>query len=76
MSSTFSERTVLVIGATGNHGRTGTAVVDQLIAHGRTVRVLTRSDDHRAAALRQRGASMVIGDLHDRKTLLAARVRR
>jgi uncharacterized protein YbjT (DUF2867 family) len=72
MSSTVSEPTVLVIGATGNHGRTGTAVVDQLIAHGRTVRVLTRTDDHRAAALRQRGASTVIGDLHDRKTLPAA----
>jgi uncharacterized protein YbjT (DUF2867 family) len=63
---------VLVIGATGTHGRTGSAVVDGLLAHGRSVRVLTRTDDDRAAALRERGASTVIGDLHDRKTLRPA----
>ena len=63
---------VLVIGATGAHGRTGSAVVGSLLAHGRNVRVLTRTDDDRAAALRERGASTVIGDLHDRNTLLPA----
>jgi uncharacterized protein YbjT (DUF2867 family) len=72
MSSISSQPRVLVIGSTGNHGRTGGTVVDQLIASGRDVRVLIRSDDQRAAALRERGASTVIGDLHDRSTLVAA----
>jgi uncharacterized protein YbjT (DUF2867 family) len=63
---------VLVIGATGRHGNTGATVVDRLIAHGRNVRVLTRTDDERADALRHKGASTVIGDLHDRNTLPAA----
>jgi uncharacterized protein YbjT (DUF2867 family) len=62
----------LVIGATGAHGRTGTTVVKQLVARGRHVRALVRTDDHRAAALRKHGASTVIGDLHDRSTLTAA----
>lgn len=63
---------VLVIGATGTHGRTGTTVVDQLIAQSRGVRVLAHSDDERAAALRTRGASTMIGDLHDRSTIVPA----
>jgi uncharacterized protein YbjT (DUF2867 family) len=64
--------TVLVIGATGRHGRTGTTVVDGLLAHNSPVRVLTRIDDDRAASLRSRGATTVVGDLHDRGSLLAA----
>ncbi len=66
-----SPKTVLVIGATGTHGRTGATVVDELLDRGRNVRVLTRTDDHRAAALRGRGVSTIVGDLHDRNTLIA-----
>jgi uncharacterized protein YbjT (DUF2867 family) len=46
---------ILVIGATGKHGNTGAIVVDRLISHGRDVRMLTRTDDRRVDALRQRG---------------------
>jgi len=44
-----------VIGATGKHGNTGAIVVDRLTSHGHDVRVLTRTDDRRVDALRQRG---------------------
>jgi uncharacterized protein YbjT (DUF2867 family) len=71
-SSTESQLTVLVIGATGRHGNTGATVVDRLIAQGRNVRVLTRTNNERVDALRHKGASVVIGDLHDRSTLPAA----
>jgi uncharacterized protein YbjT (DUF2867 family) len=70
-SSSPSHPTVLVIGATGRHGNTGATVVDGLIAQGHNVRALTRTDDERADALRDKGASTVIGDLHDRSTLPA-----
>jgi uncharacterized protein YbjT (DUF2867 family) len=63
---------ILVIGATGRHGRTGTTVVDRLLARGRPVRAMVRSDDDRAAELRRRGATTVIADLHDRGSLVAA----
>jgi uncharacterized protein YbjT (DUF2867 family) len=71
-ASAGSRTTVLVIGATGRHGNTGATVVDRLIAHGRNVRVLTRTNDERAEALRHKGAATIIGDLHDRSTLPAA----
>lgn len=68
----MSKPTVLVIGATGSHGRTGSTVVDHLLSNERSVRVLVRSDDDRASALRERGARTVVGDLHDRSTLVDA----
>ena len=71
-SSTGSQPTVLVIGGTGRHGNTGATVVDRLIAQGRNVRVLIRTNNERVDALRHKGASVVIGDLHDRSTLPAA----
>jgi uncharacterized protein YbjT (DUF2867 family) len=71
-TSTGSQPDVLVIGATGRHGSTGATVVDRLIGQGRNVRVLTRTNNERAEALRHKGASTVIGDLHDRSTLPAA----
>jgi uncharacterized protein YbjT (DUF2867 family) len=63
---------VLVIGATGRHGGTGTTVVDRLLSHGRPVRALVHTEDDRAGALRRRGATTVLGDLHDRASLVAA----
>ena len=49
---------------TGGSGFVGRAVLDRLIARGRTVRALTRSDDS-AAALSAAGAEPVRGDLGD-----------
>ena len=63
---------ILVIGATGRHGGTGATVVDRLLARGRPVRAMVRTDDDRAAELRRRGATTVIADLHDRASLVAA----
>ena len=63
---------ILVIGATGRHAGTGTTVVDRLSSRGRPVRALVHTDDDRADALRRRGATTVVGDLHDRASLVAA----
>jgi uncharacterized protein YbjT (DUF2867 family) len=70
--STSDQETVLVIGATGRHGGTGARVVQRLQAAGRAVRALVRSDDDRAQRLRQSGVHTLLGDLHDRRTLLPA----
>jgi uncharacterized protein YbjT (DUF2867 family) len=63
---------ILVIGATGRHGGTGTTVVDRLLAQRRPVRAMVRTDDDRAADLRRRGAATVVADLHDRASLIPA----
>ena len=63
---------ILVIGATGRHGGTGTTVVDRLLSRGRPVHALVRTEDDRADGLRRRGATTVVGDLHDRASLVAA----
>ena len=63
---------ILVIGATGRHGGTGATVVDRLLSRGRSVRALVRTEDDRADGLRRRGATTVVGDLHDRASLVAA----
>jgi uncharacterized protein YbjT (DUF2867 family) len=63
---------VLVIGATGRHGGTGRTVLDRLLSHGRQVRALVRTDDERAAELRRLGAVTMVGDLHDRASLVEA----
>jgi uncharacterized protein YbjT (DUF2867 family) len=63
---------ILVIGATGRHAGTGTTVVDRLLAQGRPVRAMVRTDDDRASELRRRGATTVVADLHDRASLVAA----
>lgn len=67
---TLDAMPILVIGATGRHGGTGTTVVDRLLAQGRPVRAMVRTDDDRAAELRHRGATTVIADLHDRASLV------
>jgi uncharacterized protein YbjT (DUF2867 family) len=63
---------ILVIGATGRHGGTGMTVVNRLRRRGRPVRALVRSEDERAVKLRQLGATTVVGDLHDRASLVEA----
>jgi len=47
-------------------------VVDRLLSRGRPVRALVRTEDDRADGLRRRGATTVVGDLHDRASLVAA----
>ena len=70
--STSDKEAVLVIGSTGRHGGTGARVVERLQAAGRVVRALVRSDDDRARRLRESGLQTLLGDLHDRRTLLPA----
>jgi uncharacterized protein YbjT (DUF2867 family) len=70
--SDSDQETVLVIGATGRHGGTGARVVERLQAAGCVVRALVRSDDERAERLRESGVQTLVGDLHDRRTLLPA----
>ena len=53
-------------------GRTGSAAVAALLARGFPVRALVRRDDHRAARLRQAGAEVVVGNLHDPRDLRIA----
>src|SRR5258705_480504 len=72
MVSNSDQEPVLVIGATGRHGGTGARVVERLQAAGRLVRALVRSDDEGAERLRQSGVQALVGDLHDRRTLLPA----
>src|SRR5258707_251976 len=60
---------ILVTGATG---RTGSAVVDELLAKGVPVRALVHSKDARSAALERKGAETVVADMFDLDQLLAA----
>lgn len=60
---------ILVTGATG---RTGSAVVDELLAKGVPVRAVVRAKDARSTALEQKGAETVVADMYDLDQLLAA----
>jgi uncharacterized protein YbjT (DUF2867 family) len=60
---------ILVTGATG---RTGSAVVDVLLAQGVPVRALVHSKDARSAGLERKGAETVVADMFDLDQLLAA----
>lgn len=60
---------ILVTRATG---RTGSAVVDELLAKGVPVRALVHSKDARSAALERKGAETVVADMFDLDQLLAA----
>ena len=63
---------VLIFGATGRHGGTGARVVERLKAAGRSVRAVVRTDDGRAEQLRQSGVRTMVGNMHDRRTLVPA----
>ncbi|MBB5572723.1 MULTISPECIES: NmrA family NAD(P)-binding protein [Rhizobium] len=65
----MSEAEILVSGATG---RTGGAAIDELLKMGKSVRAYVRSDDERAAALRQRGVDIAVGDFTDIDHIRAA----
>jgi len=60
---------VLVTGATGRQGGTGRAVLEELLAAGKTVRALVRVIDDRAEHLRKLGAEVVVGDFSDYASL-------
>lgn len=60
---------ILVSGATG---RTGGAAIDELLGMGQRVRAYVRADDERAAAFRQRGVDVAIGDFIDIDRIHAA----
>ena len=70
--SNSDQETVLVIGAAGRQFGTGARVVERLQAQGRVVRALVRSEDERTQRLRESGVQTLLGDLHDRRTLLPA----
>jgi uncharacterized protein YbjT (DUF2867 family) len=53
----------LVTGAGGGIGSVSRSVVQLLLDGGQPVRAMVRRDDGRAAALRDRGADVVVGDL-------------
>lgn len=65
----MSEAAILVSGATG---RTGGAAIDELLKLGQRVRGYVRSDDERAAALRDRGVEIAVGDFTDIDDIRAA----
>jgi uncharacterized protein YbjT (DUF2867 family) len=56
---------ILVTGATG---RTGTAVVAELLKARYPVRALVRREDARAAALRVRGVEIAVPQITDRRS--------
>jgi uncharacterized protein YbjT (DUF2867 family) len=60
---------ILVSGATG---RTGGAAIDTLLEMGKRIRAYVRSDDERAAALRQGGVDIAVGDFTDIDHIRAA----
>jgi uncharacterized protein YbjT (DUF2867 family) len=63
------EPVILVTGATG---KTGSAVVQQLLEQGQRTRAVVRGIDARSERLRQAGADIVVADLFDPESLLAA----
>jgi len=63
---------ILVIGATGRHGGTGNFVAHDLRRRGAVVRALVRQNDSRSEALEASGIEVVLGDLHDERSLKGA----
>lgn len=61
--------TILVTGATG---KTGAAVVDELLRKNLNVRALVRTSDARSAKLLKRGVDVVVADMYDPDQLVTA----
>jgi uncharacterized protein YbjT (DUF2867 family) len=57
---------------TGAAGKTGAAVVEQMLHRGFPVRAVVRRLDQRSARLEGLGAEVIVGDLHDLKSMRAA----
>ncbi|MGH9739051.1 MAG: NmrA family NAD(P)-binding protein [Candidatus Acidiferrales bacterium] len=57
---------------TGATGKTGSVVIDELLAKGVPVRAVVHSNDARSAALERKGAETVVADMFDPDHLLAA----
>ena len=66
---TNSDTRILVTGAAG---KTGAAVVKQMLDRGFPVRALVHRSDDRSARLEALGAEVMVGDLHDLKSMRAA----
>ena len=65
----MSKSLILVTGATG---KTGRAVVRQLLDIGYPVRATVRKHDERAAKLKSLGAEVVVADFHDLRSMRGA----
>src|SRR5262249_57992030 len=50
----------------------GARVIERLKAAGRSVRAVGRTDDERAEQLRQSEVRTMVGNMHDRRTLVSA----
>src|ERR1700758_1810943 len=72
MTSSDTTSPILITGATGRHGGTGAHLARRLREAGRSVRALVRRLDERTAPLQALGAEIVVGDLHDRASLVPA----
>ena len=57
---------------TGAAGKTGAAVVEQMLDRGFPVRALVRRRDDRSARLEALGADVMVGDMHDLKSIRGA----
>jgi NAD(P)H dehydrogenase (quinone) len=69
-ASTRTDEPALLV--TGAAGRTGGYAAKLLLERGHRVRALVHSFDDRAAKLRDSGAEVIVGDLHDIDTVRAA----
>jgi len=56
---------ILDTGAAGRVGGVGRTITELLLKQGKVVRAMVRNEDHRAQALRDMGAQVVVGDLLD-----------
>src|SRR5260221_11757079 len=72
MTSSDTTSPILITGATGRHGGTGAHLARRLREAGRSVRALVHRLDERTAPLQALGAEIVVGDLHDRASLVPA----
>jgi uncharacterized protein YbjT (DUF2867 family) len=62
----------LIVGAGGRHGATGNHAARQLLARGLPVRAFVRQADQRADELRELGAEIAVGDIHDYQVVRGA----
>ena len=69
MNDTNNKIPILV---TGGAGKTGAAVVEQMLERGFPVRALVRRSDDRASRLESLGAEVLVGDMLDLKSMRAA----